>query len=322
MSEGTEQPTTFVVGTGSAGRLDRFLTQSLPGWSRRRARAVVATGAVLVNGRTGRKGQELQAGDVVALGPPAVALLAPALAPQPEIDLRIIHVDEAVIAIDKPAGMPAVAISARDRDTVANALLARFPELAGVGGSDIEVGIVHRLDTPTSGALLAARTQEAWLGLRAQFQARRVGKLYLAVVAGRPPARGRIDMPIVHVPGRRQEMRACPESGGGRARGARTAATRFRRLRQGHLAALLAVSISTGVRHQIRVHLAALGHPILGDPLYGGPAGALTAPRLLLHAVRLRVVHPATGKRLVIRSPLTVDFQAALHLALEQRRRS
>ena len=299
---------TFVVGDDDGLRLDQFLVRHLPDCSRRQARAAIGAGGVLVNGRRGRKGQALRLGDVVRADPSA---LHGVLAAQPELALRILHTDEALVAVDKPAGMAAVALRAGDRDTVANGLLGRYPELRDVGTA-FEAGLVHRLDTPTSGVLLAARTTAAWHALRAQFRGRAVDKLYLAVVAGDVSRRGGVDVPIAHRPRHPREMRACAQPERARALHARPALTRYRPLRRAGGTTLLAVRIVTGVRHQIRVHLASIGHPVLGDSLYAEAAVSRAAPRLLLHAAWLGFAHPTSGQRMIVRSPLPDDFQVAL----------
>src|SRR5262249_1213781 len=147
------------------------------------------------NGRRGRKGQTLTRGDVVRADP---TLWQRRLMPQPHLAVTILYADTALVAVDKPAGMPAIARRADDRGTVANYLLGHYPEMHAVSGSLLEAGLVHRLDTATSGVLLAARSAAAWRDLRAQFRRRRVDKLYLALVAGEVRDRGSIDTPIAH----------------------------------------------------------------------------------------------------------------------------
>jgi len=299
----------FVVEPGDGGRLDHFLVRHLERCSRRQARRLIDAGAVLVNGRAARKGGALRANDVVAVDR---SILDQQPAAQAELHLPVLFADETLVAIDKPAGMPAVALRPGDRDTVANYLLGGYPELRQVGSARFEAGLVHRLDTATSGVLVAARSMSAWHALRAEFGARRVGKLYLAVVAGIVRTPGVVSAPIAHHPRRPREMCACTEARRATALRARPASTRYRPLQRFGAATLLAVRIATGVRHQIRVHLAAIGHPVLGDETYGDAAAAGAAPRLLLHASRLSIAHPSGGARVRIRSPLPVDFQIAL----------
>ena len=300
----------FVVQPGDCTRLDQFLARHVSGCSRRLARTAIASGAVRVNARPGRKGQTLQVGDVVDA---ELAILDSEPAAQPELGLPILYADHVLVAVDKPAGMPAVALRTDDRNTVANFLLGRFPDLRGAGGSVFEAGLAHRLDSPTSGVLVAARTREAWQDLRTQFRTRRVAKLYLAVVIGAVARRGTVTSPIAHQPRRPRAMCVCTDPQRARAWRARPAITRYRPLRRGDSRTLLAVSIPTGARHQIRVHLASIGHPVVGDTLYGN-ASASTSPRLLLHAVRLAFAHPVDGRRIVVRSPVPADIRdAALH---------
>ncbi len=300
---------TWLVQDDDCGRLDQFHVRHLPAWSRRQARAAIGAGAVLVNGRRGRKGQALQPGDMVRADR---SVLDRALVAQPDLALPVLYADEALIAIDKPAGMPAIAMRADDRDTVANFLLGRYPALRGIGGSAFEAGLAHRLDTATSGVLVAGRTDATWRRLRGQFRDRLVDKLYLALVAGEVRQRGTVAAPIAHRPRRPSAMCVCPQPERARALRARPALTHYRPLRRLPAATLLAVRILTGVRHQIRVHLASIGHPVLGDALYGDRTASHALPRLLLHAVRLRFAHPTDARRVIIRSPLPEEFRAAL----------
>lgn len=300
---------TFVVDPAEAGtRLDRFVLGRVPRGSRRGARAAIRGGAVAINGRRARKGEPVHAGDVVRLD---LSLLDGELRAQPELPLSTLYADEAVIAVDKPADMAAVALRAHDLGTVSNALLGRYPALRGIGGTPFEVGIAHRLDTPTSGALLVARTPAAWRHLRAQFAYGRVDKLYVAVVDGTVSRGGIVTVPIAHHPDRPRRMCACTEPARATMLRARTAHTAYRPLRTAGGATLLAVRIRTGVRHQIRVHLACVGHPVLGDSLYAGRRIAASAPRLLLHAVRVVFTHPVNARRISVRSPPPEGFLPA-----------
>lgn len=279
-------------------RLDRFIAAHAAGFGRRRATAIITAGAVRVNGRAGRKGQTLQAGDVVEI---AAAAVAPAeAAPDPALAIPVLYEDDALIAVDKPSGMPAVALRASDRGTVANFLLARHAEMAAAGGTPLEAGLVHRLDTGTSGVLLAARTPAAWRALREQFRRRAVEKRYLALVDGALSAPRTMRDPIAHHPARASAMLVCADAARARALGARPALTTVRPLERRGAATLVEVVIATGVRHQIRAHLAAAGHPVRGDAVYGGAP----APRLMLHAAALGCRHPVTGAALRIDSPL------------------
>lgn len=283
-------------------RLDRFVAERGGARARRRAAAIIAAGAVRVNGRPARRGQLLRHGDLVEVDPAALVDAPPA--PQLGLALPVLYDDATLIAVDKPSGMPAVALRGADAGTVANFLLARAPETLAAGRAPGEAGLVHRLDTGTSGVLLAARSAMAWRHLREQFRRGTVDKRYLAWVDGDVARGGSRGEPIAHHPRRPRVMRACPDPEQARALRARPALTRYRPLERRGRATLLAITIATGVRHQIRVHLAAAGHPVCGDPLYGGSA----APRLMLHAAVLGVRHPVSGRRLSIDSPPPRDF--------------
>jgi 23S rRNA pseudouridine1911/1915/1917 synthase len=199
-----------------------------------------------------------------------------------------------------------------DHGTVANFLIARYPEMRAVGDSPGDAGLVHRLDNETSGVLLAARTAEAHRFLRRQFREQRTTKEYLALVVGNLGESGRVDTPIAHQPRRPRRMCVCPDKAQALAYGARPAVTRYRPIEKFGSATLVEVGIETGVRHQIRVHLASIGHPVLGDPTYGGHPTPQepTAPRTMLHACRLRFRHPLTGRLLTVDAPLPADFRA------------
>jgi len=252
-------------------RLDAFVRRVYPSLSRRVAHRLIDDGLVRVNGRVAAKGTRLIPGDRVAL--PAVEL-----EPEPDLVVPIVHVDERLIVVDKPGGMPAHALDPRQRGTVAAFLAGRFPETAGLG-DPLTSGLVHRLDTGTSGLLLAARTADAFATLRAAFRAGGVAKGYLALVSGTPPPHATIDRPLAHDPHDRRRMTAALP--GQRAWPARTEVA-TRRSTAGR--ALVEATLHTGVTHQVRVHLALLGCPVLGDALYGGPDAGLSPGRHALHA--------------------------------------
>lgn len=293
---------TLTVGGAAGERLDAFVHRAVPGLSRRLVRRLIAGGDVRVNARRARKGTRLGAGDRVTLPE-----LPSRLAPEPELALAVIHEDAHLVVVDKPGGMPAHALDPRERGTAAAFLLARHPELADVG-APLAPGLVHRLDSGTSGLLVAARTVAAYAGLRAAFRARAVEKRYLAVVAAGPEVRGaHVTASLAHDP--RDRRRMIPAPPGARAWDAATevevVATREDR-------ALVAATIRSGVTHQVRVHLALLGHPVLGDTLYGGAPAGLPAGRHALHAAGLRLPHPADGRPLALESPLPADLEALL----------
>jgi 23S rRNA pseudouridine1911/1915/1917 synthase len=304
----------LVAGAEARGvRLDRFLAAHLPDISRARVQALIEEGAVRVDGAAAKASVRLREGTLVA-----VVIPEPAPAdPQPEdLPLAVVHDDPRFLVIDKPAGLVVHPGAGAASGTLVNALLFHVRDLSGVGGV-LRPGIVHRLDKGTSGLVVIAKDDAAHRALSAQFAAREVRKEYVAVVHGLPArAEGTIDRPIGRDPVHRRRMAIDAP----RARAARSTYAVRERLDG---AALLDVRIHTGRTHQIRVHLASLGHPIAGDELYGGrrtpssrrPAAraALAAfPRPALHAARLGFRHPATGDPLAFESPLPPDLQALL----------
>jgi len=299
---------------GESLRLDVFVSRSLPVASRRTVRDAIATGAVRVNGRRGRKGQVVGPGDTVEV--PETLGGASTLQANADLRLPVLYEDAELIAVDKPAGMPSHALRADETDTAANFLLARCPEMAAVGTHPLEAGLVHRLDTDTSGVLLAARTVAAHAALRRQFAARRVVKEYVAVVQGDVATPGVVRTPIAHERHNRRKMRVCPANT--RRTDARPAYTEYRPLEQLGMQTVLAVRITTGVMHQIRVHLASIGHPVVGDGLYGGAVPGVG--RHLLHASRIAFDHPVSGVGVDVASPLPAEFTAVLEALRMQRR--
>ncbi len=270
-------------------RLDQALSRAL-GISVARARRAILAGGVRVEGRRARKGERLSAGARVAVD----WAEEPVLVEQPELPLRIAYEDGALAAVVKPAGWATHPLRPGETGTLANAVAARWPEGALASLAPREAGLCHRLDRETSGLVLVARRREVWLAVRALLSRGAVEKDYLALARGTPPSEGRTEAPIV-------------------ARGiARPARTSWRTIdRRGDLA-LLAVRIETGVRWQIRAHLAALGFPLAGDPAFGGgpPPGLLD--RHLLHAWKLALVHPVSGERLALAAPLPDDALVCL----------
>jgi 23S rRNA pseudouridine1911/1915/1917 synthase len=284
-------------------RLDAFLARVFPLLPHRLVRRIIAEGGVRVNGRPAAKGVRLRPGDRVTL-----ADLPAALAPEPALALPIVHEDEHVVALDKPGGMPSHALDPRQTGTAAAFVLARYPETAGIGDV-LAPGLVHRLDTGTSGLLLAARTPEAHAALRTALRARAVDKRYLALVAGRAEhLHGvRIETPLMH--DRRDARRMAPAVPGARSW---AAATAVRVLRVSGEATLVEARIPTGVTHQVRAHLALAGHPVLNDPLYGGPTSDLPPGRHALHASDLAFPHPAHRGTVALCSPLPPDLETLL----------
>jgi len=296
MSDGRRS---LLVPPDAAGmRLDVWLAGALE-LPRARVKELLELGAVRIGGRPPRKGDRTVAGARVEVTLPTED---PRPVPQPELALQILHLDPQLVAVDKPAGIPSHPLAPGERGTVVNALVARHPECADASADPREGGLVHRLDTLTSGVLLAARTREAWLALRDAFSGRRVDKRYLAVVTGPVAEAGEIDLPLRH---RGDHVEPALDGSG------REALSEFRVLSRSGDAALLEVRIHTGVLHQIRAHLAAIGAPVLGDVSYGGRAHPGLS-RFFLHASRLGLAHPATGLPLELAAPLPAELRTAL----------
>jgi 23S rRNA pseudouridine1911/1915/1917 synthase len=305
-------PQRLRVPPGAAGeRLDRHLAERL-GEPRNQVQRWIRDGRALLDGRPAKPSTVLAGGEEIVLDRPPPS--PPGIEPEAG-ELSILFEDPALVVVDKPAGLVVHPGAGRPVGTLAHRLLARFPELGGVGGPG-RPGIVHRLDRDTSGLMVVARTAEAYRALQRAFTARRVVKRYLAVVYGAPdPAQGTIDAPIGRHPERRKEMAVRPL---GRP-GTRPALTRYRTLAEASGVALLELDLETGRTHQIRVHLKSLRHPIVGDPVYGearwrGLPGPIQAPlrdfpRPALHAWRLAFDHPVSGERLAFEAPVPEDLR-------------
>jgi 23S rRNA pseudouridine1911/1915/1917 synthase len=291
----------FTVGPRDAGkRLDHYLQEQLPQYSRSRLQDWIKAGRVIVNSAAAKASLLLRGGESIEVSP---ADLAPLKAAPEDLPLEILYQDAAVIAIDKPAGLVVHAGAGAHSGTLVNRLVHHFAALSQVGG-DLRPGIVHRLDKGTSGVLLVARDDSSHQSLAAQFAGRTVEKTYLALVHGRMRAEtGRVTKPIARDPVRRTRMTTRLANG-------RSALTEYRVLQRFEKFSYLEVRIGTGRTHQIRVHLASLGHPVAGDRLYGARLyGAPPAERIFLHAWRIAFASPATGKRVAVESPLPVDLQ-------------
>jgi len=293
-------------GQDSGKRLDAFLHERLPEFSRSRLQSWIKIGRVLVNGASVRASYLIRGAESISVDP---ADLPPLKAQAEELPLQILYQDDDVVAIDKPAGMVVHAGAGHHSGTLVNALLHHFGSLSSVNG-DLRPGIVHRLDRETSGVLLVARTDRAHQSLAAQFHDRKVEKIYLALVNGRLKTKtGRITAPIARDPIRRTRMTAKLLSG-------RSALTEYERLEEFKNASYLRVRIGTGRTHQIRVHLSSIGHPVVGDRLYGAPPlqpGWPALSRFFLHAHYLAFHSPGTGQRIAVESPLSPDL---LHFLL------
>jgi len=275
---------------GAGTRLDRWLAAAVPEQSRAKLQALIDAGHVLVDGAAARASHRLRGGERISIDipPPAPETLEPEA-----IALTVVHEDDDVLVLDKPAGMVVHPGAGHARGTLAAAVLAHAPGVAGVGGPR-RPGIVHRLDKDTSGLLVMAKSQAAYEALTAQLAARTVRRVYLSVVHGRMAAgEGVIDKPIGRDPRDRTRMAVRPEGRG------RRAVTRWRVLERFPQFTVVEARLETGRTHQIRVHFASLGHPVAGDSAYGGRRRTVPVPvdGLALHAVALGFVHPVTHQR-------------------------
>ena len=315
----------FVVAARDAGgRLDLYVAARLPGLSRSRVQELIHEGLLRVNGRAPKPAHKLRAGERLEVD----ARPRPALRAGPEaIPLNILYEDDDVLVVNKPAGMIVHTGAGRTSGTLVNALLGRGQTLSralsgalsggGPDASGLRPGIVHRLDRETSGAILVARNDAAHANLAEQFRARKVKKMYLALVHGKlPQERGCIELAIARDPKRRVRMTARRTALLGKTRAARTD---WRVLTRLDGLTLVEVQLHTGRTHQIRVHFAALHHPVVGDTLYGAARqvriGKVMLPgpgRNFLHAARLGFAQPRTGKRIEVVAPLPQELREYL----------
>jgi 23S rRNA pseudouridine1911/1915/1917 synthase len=286
-------------------RLDQYLVRLGFARSRRAAREMLTQGLVSVNGRPRGKGEMVGASDRVEV---AAAPVLPALAPDPDVALEILFRDAAVLVVNKPAPLPCHPLRPGERGTVMNAVVARFPQAAASGDDPREGGLVHRLDNGTSGALLVALEPAAFAELRAAIRAGGIRRTYHALVAGEFKESLQINASLAHHPRSARRMLAVGDTRG-KARPAATAVEPIRRIGR---FTLVAVTPRTGMRHQIRVHLAQAGYPIAGDALYGGPPLRALAPgRFWLHLAEMEFRSPASGP-MRVRAPLPRDLEDAL----------
>lgn len=306
-----------VEGTAIGQRLDAFLVERFPQFSRMHLQRAIEAGGALVNHAPAKSSHKLRPTDVVTFTLPDL----PRAGPQPEdIPLEILYEDNHLAAINKPPGMVAHPAKGHWRGTLAAALVHHFQQLSTTGGAT-RPGIVHRLDRDTSGVILAAKTDAAHLHLANQFERREVAKEYLAIVVGAPPLdRDVIDRPIGPHPYQREKMAIRHDHPA-----ARTAQSFYEVRERFRGYTLLAIRPQTGRTHQIRVHLASLGCPVLCDRLYGGRAkitrgeirdrrenDQILLARQALHAARLQLTHPATATPLSIQAPLPTDLETTL----------
>jgi len=288
----------FVADVGNI-RLDQYLAQQSVQLTRSRLHALIDEGQVHLNGRVAKPAQKVRLGDLISLvvPPPREWGVTPEAIP-----ITVVYQDQDLVVVDKPAGLSVHPGPGHPTGTLVNALLARCPDIQGVGGV-IRPGIVHRLDKDTSGLMVVAKNEAAHQHLSAQIKSRTVAKGYLALVAGElKESSGVIDAPIARSPHNRKKM-AVVEGG-------KPARTRYRVLEKLPSSSLVELYLETGRTHQIRVHLAYLGHPLIGDSVYGRRSSVLD--RQFLHAKHLGFAHPSSGQALDFRSDLPADLAGAL----------
>src|SRR5262245_3339299 len=308
--------TALIVPFEEAGvRIDRYLTGVLPGQSRSQIQRLIKDGRVQIADQHVRTNRVVHAGDTITVEIPDPVRPIP----QAEaLDLDIVYQDADVVVVNKPAGMVVHPAAGHAEGTLVNALLHEVDDLSGVGG-ELRPGIVHRLDRGTSGLMVVAKNDRAHVELSRQFHDREVEKEYVALVWGVVQAGKRIDLPIGRDPGDRKKMSA-------KARRARSAVTRITAALHMPGVTLIHVAIQTGRTHQIRVHLSEIGHPIVGDAVYGGlrrrvPGdlrAGLSLDRPFLHAGRLVFHHPADGRRMEFEAPLPHDLEFVLNQILPE----
>lgn len=293
--------TFFVDEAHSGTRLDAFLARHLPALSRSRIKVLIGDGRVTLNGAQAKPADAVRRGqrvEIVVPPPPRSEL-------QPEaIPLDVLYEDDDLMVINKPAGLTVHPGAGRTQGTLANAMIARVPQLAHAGETN-RPGIVHRLDKDTSGALVVAKSPQIQDALQAQVANRTVSRRYLALVHGAvQDEEGTIAARIGRHPRRRTKMAVRVDG--------REAVTRYRVLERFHGFTLVEARLVTGRTHQVRVHFAHLGHPLVGDSQYGGGREALGLTRQALHAWRLEFTHPRTGEALAFEAPIPEDLAQVL----------
>ncbi len=295
-----ERSITLSVAEGGQ-RLDKFVTEALADLSRAAVQRLIAGGLLNVNDHPSKAAYKLNTGDIITvrIPPPEPSELTPEAIP-----LDIVYEDADLVVINKPAGLVVHPAAGHTSGTLVNAVLSHCPDLAGVGGT-LRPGIVHRLDKDTSGLIVVAKHDAAHQALQRQFKARSVDKLYLALVEGQPiPPQGIIDAPIGRDRAQRKRMAVVPDG--------RPAVTEYKTIERFDKHSLIEAHPRTGRTHQIRVHLAWLKFPLVGDRVYGFRHPSIPINRHFLHAHSLSFDLPADGRRMTFIAPLPPDLEAIL----------
>ncbi|HNR01807.1 MAG TPA: RluA family pseudouridine synthase [Anaerolineaceae bacterium] len=294
----------FLVQSGEENRLDKFLAEHLPDQSRSRVQAIIKEGGVTVNDLQAEKtGLMLEAGDSISINiPEAVPIKL-----EPEaIPLETLFENEDLVIVNKPAGMVVHPAPGHSSGTLVHAVLGNFIDLQGIGG-ELRPGIVHRLDKDTSGLIIIAKNEQAHRWLQDQFRLRKVEKTYLALVDGKPPTpAGRVEAAIARDMTHRKQMAVVSEGRG------RSAVTEYRTVQQFEQHTLIEAHPLTGRTHQIRLHMAFLGCPIVGDLVYGRKKSTLEISRHFLHAYKISIILPGEHEPRTFSAPLPSELQAVL----------
>ncbi|HWH79558.1 MAG TPA: RluA family pseudouridine synthase [Candidatus Binatus sp.] len=302
----------FVAPELASIRLDVFLRRSLPHLSGREIDLNIKAKLFLLDGKVAKKGARLAAGARLEYTGPA-SWLAERPVAVPDLSAVVVYEDSSILVLDKPAGMATHGFSARHSATLANYIAARWPDLLNVGKSRWEPGILHRLDIETSGLILVAKNQTAFDRLRVQFQQRQVRKTYWALVWGAADIQGTIDLPLEHDRQDRRRMRVAQTTRGSKHGRTWSAQTIYRKLAEAKGLSLLEIEMATGVTHQIRVHLAAVGHPIVGDGIYrGSSTEKFGLQRHFLHAKALELHHPEDNRKIAFEALLASELESLL----------
>ena len=300
----TDRIETYLHTGETAERLDKFLVSRLPEFSRARLQGLIADGFVLVDGEPAKKsGQMLEAGAAVEvrIPPPVPSGLIPE-----NIPLDIIFENDDLLVVNKPAGMVVHPAAGHDSGTLVHAVLGYDPEIEGIGGEE-RPGVVHRLDKETSGLILLAKNDRAHHWLQDQFRLRQVEKTYLALVDGAPPTpSGRVEAAIGRDPSHRKQMAVLPPGKG------RESASEYKTLEKFRHHTLLEFRPHTGRTHQIRLHCAFLGCPIVGDKVYGRKSPTMEIKRHFLHAAKLKIVLPGEKQPRTFEAPLPAELEDVL----------
>lgn len=301
----TSKILTFSTHQAEGDRVDKFLSLKLPEYSRSRLQALIKDGLVKINDQVVQKnGQLLEQGDLVEISLPEV--VESELIPE-KIDLDVIFENGDLAIINKPAGMVVHPAAGHNSGTLVHAALGKFDDLQGIGG-ELRPGIVHRLDKDTSGLIVIAKNETAHRWLQEQFKSRKVEKIYLALVDGKPPTpSGRVEAAIARDPSHRKKMAVVSEAKG------KPAVTIYRTLESFHDHTLIEAHPLTGRTHQIRLHMAFLKCPITGDTVYGHNHPTIEMNRFFLHAAQLTIILPGEKQPRTFKAPLPAELVNALN---------